>query len=201
MVLMSQPHRYLAPSWDAIYEMLVDIALSIKYSGFKPHYIVGVSRGGWTPGRVLSDLLENSRTANIKIEFYVGIGKTVRKPVVTQPLTENIANKNVLVVDDVSDTGESLKVAVDHMVEKGAAIVKTATVYYKPHSIFKPDFFADLTSDWIIFPWERLEATRLLMQDAQSQGADLDSVRETLRQCSISDGIIDALFRLASSGT
>jgi hypoxanthine phosphoribosyltransferase len=201
MVSMSQPTNFLAPSWDAIYEMLVDIALRIKDSGFKPHYIVGVSRGGWTPGRVLSDLLENSRTANIKIEFYVGIGKTGRRPVVTQPLTENVTDKNVLVVDDVSDTGESLKVAFEHMIEKGAAIAKTATVYYKPHSIFKPDFFADSTSDWIIFPWERLEATRLLMQDAEAQGAGLDSVKNTLRLCSVPNGIIDALFKLADSGT
>jgi len=201
MMLMSQQHKFLAPSWDAIYEMLVDIALRIKESGFKPHYIVGVSRGGWTPGRVLSDLLENSRTANIKIEFYVGIGKTGREPIVTQPLTEDISKKQVLVVDDVSDTGESLKVAFDHMVQKGAAVVKTATIYYKPHSIFKPDFFAGSTSDWIIFPWERLEATRLLMQDARSQGTNLEFVRKTLMQCNVPDGIIDALFKLVNSGT
>ena len=198
---MSDPRRYLAPSWDSIYEMLINIALRIKNSGFEPDYIVGVSRGGWAPGRILSDLLENTHTANIKIEFYVGIEKTARKPIVTQPLTEDIAKKNILVVDDVSDTGESLKVALDHVVGKGAADVKTATVYYKPHSIFKPDFFADSTSDWIIFPWERLEATKLLIQEARSEGRDLDSVRQTLKACGIQDGTIDSLFQLASNGT
>jgi len=181
--------------------MLIDIALRIRASGFKPDYIVGVSRGGWAPGRILSDLLENNHTLNIKIEFYVGIGKTARKPVVTQPLTEDIAKKKVLVVDDVSDTGESLKVALDHVVEKGAADVKTATVYYKPHSVFKPDFFADSTSDWIIFPWERLEATKLMIQEAHTQGRDLESVRETLRECGIPDEVIDSLFVLANHET
>jgi len=181
--------------------MLINIALRIKNSGFEPDYIVGVSRGGWAPGRILSDLLENTHTANIKIEFYVGIEKTARKPIVTQPLTEDIAKKNILVVDDVSDTGESLKVALDHVVGKGAADVKTVTVYYKPHSIFKPDFFADSTSDWIIFPWERLEATKLLIQEARSEGRDLDSVRQTLKACGIQDGTIDSLFQLARNGT
>jgi hypoxanthine phosphoribosyltransferase len=198
---MSDPRKYLAPTWDKVYEMLIDIALRIRGSGFKPDFIVGVSRGGWAPGRILSDLLENEHTVNIKIEFYLGIGKTTRKPVVTQPLREDIAKKNVLVVDDVSDTGESLKVALDHVVGKGAAGIKTATVYYKPHSIFKPDFFADTTSDWIIFPWERLEATKLLIQEARTQGRDLDSVRKTLKQCGILDGTIDSLFQLANSGT
>jgi hypoxanthine phosphoribosyltransferase len=198
---VSDPRRYLAPSWDNIYEMLINIALRIKGSGFKPDCIVGVSRGGWAPGRILSDLLENTHTANIKIEFYVGIEKTARKPVVTQPLTEDITKKNILVVDDVSDTGESLKVALGHVVGKGAAGVKTVTVYYKPHSIFKPDFFAESTSDWIIFPWERLEATKLLIQEAQSEGRDLDSVRKTLRACGIQDRTIDSLLQLASNGT
>jgi hypoxanthine phosphoribosyltransferase len=198
---MSDPQRYLAPSWDKIYEMLIDIALRIRNSGFKPDYIVGVSRGGWAPGRILSDLLENTHTANIKIEFYLGIGKTARKPVVTQPLAEDITKKNVLVVDDVSDTGESLKVALDHVVGKGAAGVKTATVYFKPHSIFKPDFFADSTSDWIIFPWERLEATKLLIQEARSKGRDLNSVRKTLEEIGIRPEIIDSLLQLANRGT
>jgi hypoxanthine phosphoribosyltransferase len=198
---VSDPRRYLAPTWDNIYEMLINIALRIKGSGFRPDYIVGVSRGGWAPGRILSDLLENTHTANIKIEFYVGIERTARKPIVTQPLIEDITKKNILVVDDVSDTGESLKVALDHVVGKGAADVKTATVYYKPHSIFKPDFFADSTSDWIIFPWERLEATKLLIQEARSEGRDLSSVRQTLKACGIQDGTIDSLFQLASNVT
>ena len=197
---MLPSQKYLAPTWDRVYDLLLDIALKIRASGFKPDYIVGVSRGGWAPGRVLSDLLENAHTVNIKIEFYVGIGKTTRKPVVTQPLAEDISKKKVLVVDDVADTGESLKVALAHVVEKGAAGVKTATIYYKPHSVFKPDFFADSTSDWIIFPWERLEATELLIQEARTHGRDLNSVRETLRQCGISNGTIDSLLELANSG-
>lgn len=197
---MSGPQTYIAPSWDTIYEMLLDLALRIRQSNFDPDLIVGVSRGGWAPGRILSDLLENAHTANIKIEFYVGLGKTARKPVVTQPLTEDIANKRVLIVDDVSDTGKSLKVALDHIREKGAGGVKTATVYYKPHSTQKPDFFADTTSDWIIFPWERLEATKHLLQEARSQGRNSDSVRNILTKCGIEEKTIDSLIRLAKGG-
>jgi hypoxanthine phosphoribosyltransferase len=196
---MSESRKYVAPSWDRIYEMLIDLALRIRRSGFIPDLIVGVSRGGWAPGRILSDLLENTHTVNIKIEFYLGIGKTSRKPVVTQPLSDDVAGKNVLVVDDVSDTGESLKVALSHMKEKGASGVRTVTVYYKPHSTYKPDFYADSTPDWIIFPWERLEATKLLLDEAKSAGRDLNSVRAILQRCGISDNTIDSLFQLAKA--
>ncbi len=198
---MSDSRQYLAPSWDKIYEMLLDLALRIRQSGFKPDLIVGVSRGGWAPGRILSDLLENTHTANIKIEFYVGLGKTTRKPIVSQPISEDISKKGVLVVDDVADTGESLKVALDHVREQGAGAVKTATVYYKPHSTFKPDFFAGTTSDWIIFPWERLEATKLLIQEAKSHGQSLDTVREILRRCGVDKKTAELLFQLANGGS
>ena len=198
---MSESREYVAPSWDKIYEMIVDLALVIRASGFKPDLIVGVSRGGWAPGRILSDLLENPHTANIKIEFYVGIEKTGRKPVVTQPISEDISKKNVLVVDDVADTGESLKLALDHVLEKGAGKIMTATVYYKPHSKFKPDFFADTTSNWIIFPWERLEATKLLLEEAKAEGHSLDSVRAVLKKCGIEGRIADSLFQLANGGS
>ncbi|HKM75652.1 MAG TPA: phosphoribosyltransferase [Candidatus Bathyarchaeia archaeon] len=190
--------KYVAPGWDRIYEMLLELALAIRSSGFKTDIIVGVSRGGWAPARVLSDLLENTRTASMKVEFYVGLEKTSSRPVVTQPVGENAFGKNVLIVDDVSDTGESLKVAIDHVNEKGAKAIKTATLYYKPHSKFKPDFFAESTGDWIIFPWERLEATKLLMQEAKAQNRGMETVRQTLRECSMNDSIIDLLFKLAN---
>ncbi len=198
---MSASREYVAPSWDKIYEMLVDLALRIRQSGFKPDLIVGVSRGGWAPGRILSDLLENTHTANVKIEFYIGIGKTARKPIVTQAISEDISKKHVLLVDDVADTGESLKVALDHVLARGAGEVKTATVFYKPHSKFKPDFFADSTSNWIIFPWERLEATKLLIAEAKAEGRGLDSVREILKKCGIEGKIAQSLFQLANGGS
>ncbi len=198
---MLASRRHLAPSWDEIYHMLIDLALRIRSSGFKPDLLVGVSRGGWAPARILSDLLENTHTANIKIEFYVGLGKTARKPVITQPITEDITAKKILVVDDVADTGESLKVALDHLAGKGAASVKTVTVFYKPHSIFKPDFFADTTSDWIIFPWERLEAVKLLIKEARSEGHGKDKVREILKQSGFDDKTIESLFKLANDGS
>jgi hypoxanthine phosphoribosyltransferase len=188
---------YVSPGWDEIYLMLLELAAAIRGSGFDSELIVGVSRGGWAPARVLSDLLQNTRTASIKVEFYTGLGTTNKRPVVTQPLSENASGKNVLIVDDVADSGESLKVAIHHLREKGAKEIKTATIYYKPHSTFKPDFFAASTSEWIIFPWERLEAAKLLIEEAKKQKLSTDSARDTLRKCGLSDQVIEGLFQLA----
>jgi hypothetical protein len=198
---MSDRREYVAPGWDEIYDMLVNLAIRIKESGFKPDLIVGVSRGGWAPGRIFSDLLANTHTANIKIEFYVGINKTARKPIITQPISEDISGKKILVVDDVADTGESLLVALDHVRERGAGEVKTVTVYHKPHSRVKPDFFAETTSNWIVFPWERLETAILLIQEAKAEGRNMESVRETLIKCGIDMKTVSALLQLANGGS
>ena len=75
------------------------------------------------------------------------------------------------------------------------------TVYHKPHSKFKPDFFAETTSNWIVFPWERLETTILLIQEAKTGGRSMESVRETLIKCGIDKKTTSALLQLANGGT
>jgi hypothetical protein len=194
---MSSSGEYLAPTWDDIYDMLLSLATRINESRFHPDLIVGVSRGGWVPGRVLSDMLANAHTANVKIEFYVGIGKTTTRPIVTQPISEEIAHKRILVVDDVADTGESLLVALEHVRGCGAGEIRTVTIYHKPHSKFKPDFFAQTTSQWIIFPWERLEATLHLKREAQAHGQSGVGIRESMSKWNMDGKTIEALIKLA----
>lgn len=191
------PVSYVSPSWDQIYDMLIELAKRVKDSGFKPDLIVGVCRGGWTPARVMSDLLENANTASIRIEFYLAPGVTARKPVISQAIMVPVRGVNVLVVDDVADTGESLKVAVEHLDVCGAKAIKTATIYYKPKSIFKPDFFIVQTEQWIIFPWERLESTRRLLNEAEKTGRPLSTVKETLIGAGIDGNIVERLIEYA----
>ena len=191
------PISFIAPSWDQVYDMLIDLARRVKDSGFRPDLIIGVSRGGWAPALIMSDLLENANTASIRIEFYLAPGVTARKPVISQAIMVPVKGVNVLVVDDVSDTGESLKVAVEHLDVCGAKAIKTATLYYKPQSIFKPDFFIVETEQWIIFPWERLENTRRLLDEAEKKGKPLNSVREILTGAGIEGSVVEKLIEYA----
>lgn len=191
------PISYIAPSWDRIYDMLIELAKRVRQSGFEPDLIVGVCRGGWTPARVMSDLLENVNTASIRIEFYLAPGVTARKPVISQAIMVPVKGVKVLVVDDVADTGESLKVAVDHLDVCGAKAVKTATIYYKPQSIFKPDFFIVQTEQWVVFPWERFETTRRLLDEAQKKGKSLDFVKETLTGAGVDSSVVEKLIEYA----
>jgi len=133
--------EFAIPSWHQIYELLLNLASTVRKTGFEPEIIVGVSRGGWPPARVMSDLLENPKLANVAAEFYIGVAETNGKPVITQPVSVSVKGKKVLVVDDVADTGESLRLVRSHLEEQGATEVKTATIYYKPWSVIIPDYY------------------------------------------------------------
>lgn len=168
------------PTWEFIYELLLNLANQIRRANFKPDIIVGVSRGGWPPARIMSDLLGNPELANVKAEFYLGVAETKGEPVITQPVSVSVKGKKVLVVDDVADTGKSLALVREHLKEQGAIEVKIATIYYKPWSIVTPDWFEKKTKHWIIFPWERKETVRRILEKCKKHGKTVEEAKETL---------------------
>ncbi|MEM3695201.1 MAG: phosphoribosyltransferase [Candidatus Bathyarchaeia archaeon] len=167
--------EFEVPTWNLIYKMLLNLAEKIRKDGFKPDVIVGVSRGGWPPARVLSDLLDNPNIANVKAEFYLGVAETKGEPVLTQPVSVDVAGKKVLVVDEIADTGKSLKVVKEHLLANGAKEVKIATVYYKPWSIVKPDYYERETRCWVVFPWETKETVKKIVKKCRETGKPIDS--------------------------
>ena len=187
--------KYVAPSWDDVYDMMIELAGEIKRAGYSPEVIVGVSRGGWPPARIMSDLLENPNLANMKVEFYTSIGVTAQRPKITQPVTSDVIGKRVLVVDDVADSGHSLRVTVKHLARKGAREIRVCTLYLKPKSIFKPNHYARTTSKWVIFPWERLEAIHLIKGNFKSGGNTRAVIRE-LKGSGLSASLIRRLSAL-----
>ena len=162
--------KFEAPTWSQVYNMLLNLAEKIRRNRFRPDIIVGVSRGGWPPARVLSDLLGNPNLANVKAEFYLGVAETKGEPILTQPVSMAVAGKRVLVVDEVADTGKSLKLVKEHIVKEGATQVEVATVYCKPWSIITPDYYERETSRWIVFPWEIKETIRKIFKKCRKEG-------------------------------
>jgi hypoxanthine phosphoribosyltransferase len=166
---MGSELQFEVPTWNQIYSMLLNLTHKIRKNGFKPDIIVGVSRGGWPPARVLSDLMGNANLANVRAEFYLGVAETKTEPVLTQPVSTEVAGRKVLIVDEIADTGQSLKLVKEHITEKGAAEVKIATVYYKPWSIVKPDYYEKETSRWVVFPWEIKETVRKIVKKCREK--------------------------------
>ena len=84
--------EYEVPTWNQIYTTLIKQAERICKS-FKPDVIVGISRGGWIPARILSDLLDNPNLANVRTESYISIGKATNQPILTQEVSMDVKGK------------------------------------------------------------------------------------------------------------
>jgi hypoxanthine phosphoribosyltransferase len=138
-----------------------------------PDITIAISRGGWLPARVLSDLLETI-LANVSVEFYLGVAETKNEPVLTQGVSAVVTDKKLLIVDDVADTGKSLKLVKEHILQQGAKEVRTATLYYKPWSVVKPDYYEKETRLWIVFPWEMRETIRRIFEKRRDKSASIE---------------------------
>lgn len=192
---MNQNIEFEVPTWNQIYKLLLQLADRIRKDSFNPDVIVGVSRGGWPPARVLSDLLENPNLANVKVEFYLGVAETKGEPALTQPVSVKVAGKRVLVVDEVADTGKSLKLIREHLKAEGASEVRIATVYLKPWSIIKPDYYARETSRWIVFPWEIKETIRKILQKCRDKGKPPETEMEKLVRAGLSKKLVERFLK------
>jgi hypoxanthine phosphoribosyltransferase len=163
--------EFEVPAWNQVYAMLLSQAEKIRRSGFKPDVIVGVSRGGWIPARVLADFLEITDLATVGVEFYVGVAETRNEPVLTQQVSADVKGRKALLVDDVADTGKSMRLAIEHLRQQGATEIRVATVYYKPFSMIKPDFYEKETRRWVVFPWDTKENLRKIVEKHSDKSA------------------------------
>jgi len=183
------------PSWDQIYVLLLKLAEAVRKSGFEPDVIVGVSRGGWIPARIMSDLLENPKLANVTAEFYVRVAETKHEPSITQPVSLPVKNKKVLVVDDVADTGESLKQVNSHLKNQGASEIKIATIYYKPWSIIVPHYYEKETRCWIVFPWEQKETVKKTVEKFRDKGRTVEDAKEKLISSGLDRKLVERFIK------
>ncbi len=181
-------------SWNLIYNSLLDLANLIQNSGFVPEVIVGVSRGGWVPARILSDLMENSNLDTVTTKFYVGINQTKPEPQITQELSSSVEGKTVLLVDDLVDSGKSLKLVISYLKNKDASGVKTATLYRKPWSVVVPDYCIKETGAWVVFPWDQKETVRNVFEKFKTPAHNVDEIKEKLISVGLNKKIINQIY-------
>lgn len=191
-----KPEKYQVPSWNEIYEACIEVADQILRAGFVPDVIVAISRGGWVPGRVLSDILGNHNLATLKVEYYRDIYQTRPIPEITQPLSADIRGKRVLLVDDIADSGNSLKVVRDHLINLGASEVRICTLYHKPWSIIKPDFSARSTDAWVCFPHEIFETMEKLYKKFAGEGMREEEIAENLKKIGIDPRLVSKFISI-----
>ena len=169
-------------SWERFYRLARQLARTLHNAGYYPDTIVAIARGGYIPARILSDYLGVFDLAHIKIEHYRG-ARSERSARIRYPLNADICGRRVLLVDDVSDSGDTFDVALRHLREHGsAAELRTAVLHHKRVSTFVPDYFAQEVVDWrwIIYPWAIMEDLTGFLRDMVPPPDSVDAFAEFL---------------------
>jgi hypoxanthine phosphoribosyltransferase len=143
------------------------LAARVLESGFEPSFIVAIWRGGAPIGMAVQEFLDyfGIPTDHIAIRTSSYQGIDGRSPTVrihgTSYLIKNIVYEDrLLIVDDVFDTGHTIRALIDHLREKARLNtpddIRVAVPYYKPsrnQTEIVPDYYLHETDQWIKFPY------------------------------------------------
>jgi hypoxanthine phosphoribosyltransferase len=171
--------HFLHLNWDDVQSLTETLAQKIVASGFKPDLIVAVSRGGFDPARILCDQLSVRKLASVQLEAYDGMVKRP-EPIIVLPVNADVAGLKVLIADDVSDSGASLLKAKEHIEEKGASLVRVATLHIKPWSSFVPHYYAESVDAWVVYPWELKECLTEVADKLRAKGLQRNTIAKEL---------------------
>ena len=165
-----------------VYELCWGLAQRISASGYRPEILVAISRGGFVPARYLCDFLDISAMTSIKVQHYGPGAKKQRRAWVKYPLSGQIEDRRVLLVDDVNDTGDTLLVATEHLRSFAPTEVRTAVVHEKLTTTVAADYREVQVSDWhwIIYPWAIFEDVGSFLGQMAPAASDPADARQRL---------------------
>lgn len=169
-------------TWELFGRAERELSAQIVASGWMPDLIIAIARGGLIPAGAIGYAIGVKAMGAMNVEFYTGVGQTLPEPVVLPPLMDasELPGKRVLVVDDVADSGKTLKMVMELLSHEGLDLgdetvpvdARSAVIYRKPRSVFTPDYCWRETDKWINFPWSVLPV--IIPQSLEEQGLEAD---------------------------
>lgn len=176
-------------NWDYIYDLCRDVSEQVVADEFEPDMVVALARGGWFAGRCLCDFIGLDDLTSLKIEHYVGTAQTGDGPSIRYPMPEgSVEGKDVLIVDDIADTGGSLTRAEEHVKARNPGEIRSGTLQLLGNSSFEPDFVGERLEEWtwVVYPWNFIEdmvdLIEGVMERADNPPYTEGDVRQLLRE-------------------
>ena len=139
-------------SWEEMRNDCHVLVRDIVLDNFDPVVIVGLSRGGLTPGVMLSHWFKKP---------FKSLKSALRDFPEWEDYLPRPTDKRVLIVDDICDSGETFHRMKEHIIKKANGVdVRFATLWWNNECDFEPTYYVreiakDSTNTWINFPWEK----------------------------------------------
>jgi len=164
--MLTEDGKHLYVSYDEYHNLIEKLAIKIHQSGWEFDTILCLARGGMRPGDILSRVFDKPLAIMSTSSYRAGAG-TVQGHLdiahfITTPQGE-IAGK-VLLVDDLADSGHTLKAVIDMLRRNYSPIteLRSAVLWTKAQSSFSPDYTVEFlpTNPWIHQPFESYDGLR-----------------------------------------
>ena len=117
-------------TWDMLGVATRALSQMVADDGYEPDMILGIARGGLLPAGAMGYALSVKNVYTINVEFYTGVDERLEVPRILPPAPDfvDLSIGKILVVDDVADTGHTLK-SVEEFCEGKVGEVRTACIY------------------------------------------------------------------------
>lgn len=146
-------------TWETFGVAARELAQLVVNDDFAPTSLLAITRGGLAVGGAMSYALGVKNCCVINVEYYTGVDERLEVPIILPPALTlvDLRDAQVLVVDDVADTGGTLQLVAE-TIRPHVAELRTAVLYEKPRSQVRCDYVWRRTDRWIEFPWATLPA-------------------------------------------
>ena len=188
------------PSWDYLNNSCKKIVKKIKEDKFKPDVVIALSRGGFVPARTICDMLIIKDLVSIKVDHWGITASMDGKASIRYPLKVDLTGKKILVVDDITDSGESMIVSIDFLKSLNPKEIKTAAALHIKTSKFKPDYYGEeIDWKWVTFPWNYVEDMCNIMPKVldEKKSKNIEEIRNDMKKnfkIDISDEAVDEIL-------
>jgi hypoxanthine phosphoribosyltransferase len=169
---------------------------------------VMITMGALLPGVLLHDHLAWTLNKNIPpinfgtlgVKYYAGPGQPLDAPYINHPLSIDVEDKVVGVVEDLVDLGGTATFVMEYLTqEKGARKIVLIAPYLKTTSVMDEMpviYYGHVPKDtWIITPREKVETLVKRVPFWRDAGAPIDVCEESLRKIGYPDYMIDVYLR------
>ncbi len=162
-------------SWTDVEALSIELAEALDREGIDS--IIGVARAGLFPATAVALALRREL-------FVVRLSRRVDDEVVYEsprwrvPIPPEVADRNVAIIDDVADTGETLRLVTAAAREAGAKHIVTAALVAHSWAEPLPTHAPLITDAFVIFPWVRQVRVNGQWQPHPELTAALDAIAE-----------------------
>ena len=145
-------------NYEEIENKCKKISDDISKTNFHPDYLIGISVGGVFPAIHFARLFNTKNLITIAVKSYDGMERKEIQ-VINLPNKDLLVGKNILLIDDISDSGNTLKFLLGLLKEEyKVKDIKTTTIFVNEKNCnYYPDFYFEKVNKWIDFPWDRFE--------------------------------------------